>query len=70
MQRILLTGGAVLLIAGVLWPWISRLPLGSLPGDIRVQRPGFSFFFPLGTSVLLSVVLTVVLAVIAWLSRR
>jgi hypothetical protein len=70
MQRTLFIAGAVLVIAGLLWPWLSRLPLGSLPGDIRIQRPGFTFFFPLGTSVLLSVLLTAVLAVIAWLSRR
>jgi len=52
--------GAVLLAAPHL-PW-----LGRLPGDIRVERPGFSFYFPLGTCLLVSVLLSL----LAWLFRR
>ena len=41
MQRLLLIAGALLLIAGFLWPWASRIPFGRLPGDLLIDRPGF-----------------------------
>ncbi len=70
MRRLLIGLGLLLIVLGVVWPWLPRLGLGRLPGDIRVQRPGFSFYFPLGTSLILSVVLSLVLTLIAWLFRR
>jgi hypothetical protein len=70
MQRVLIAGGVILLVLGLLWPWLMRLGLGSLPGDITVQRPGFRFYAPLGSSLLISVVLSLVLTLIAWLWRR
>ncbi len=66
MQKTLVLLGALLLLIGLLWPWISASGLGRLPGDISIQRPGFSFFFPLTTSLLLSAVLSLVF----WLARR
>jgi hypothetical protein len=60
MQKTLVLLGALLLLIGLLWPWISASGLGRLPGDISIQRPGFSFFFPLTTSLLLSAVLSLV----------
>ena len=48
------------------WPWLARLGLGRLPGDFHVQREGFSFYFPLTTSILVSIVVTVII----WLLRR
>lgn len=66
MQRLLVTFGLILLVVGLLWPQISQLGLGRLPGDITFQRPGFSFSFPLTTSILVSLVLSLVL----WLVRR
>jgi hypothetical protein len=57
-------------VVGLTWPWVSRLPFGALPGDIRFQRPGFTFFFPLGTSILLSIVLTLVLVLLSFFARR
>ena len=51
MSRTLIIFGLVLVAAGVLWPFISRLGLGRLPGDIAIQRPGFSLYFPLMTSL-------------------
>ena len=53
-----------------LWPWLMRLGIGSLPGDFSVQRPGFRFYFPLGSSLLISIVLSLVLTLIAWFLRR
>jgi len=64
--RFLVILGGALVLAGLAWPWISRLGLGRLPGDIVVQRPGFSFYFPVVTCVLVSVVLTLLF----WLFRK
>jgi hypothetical protein len=61
MQRILIVAGIVLLALGLLWPFIQRIGLGRLPGDIVVERPGFTFYFPIVTSVVISVVLSLLL---------
>lgn len=66
VARVLVVVGVLLVLTGLLWPWVSRLPLFRLPGDIVVERPGFRFYFPLVSSLLISVVLSVVL----WLVRR
>ena len=61
MQRFLIILGIVLVAAGLLWPFIQRLGLGRLPGDIVIERTGFTFYFPLVTSIIVSVVLSLVL---------
>jgi ribose/xylose/arabinose/galactoside ABC-type transport system permease subunit len=66
MQRILVALGLMIALAGLAWPWLSKLPLGRLPGDIIVDRPGFKVFFPITTMIVLSLVLGLVL----WLFRR
>jgi len=66
MQRILLLIGAVLIVIGMVWPWLSKLPFGRLPGDINIERDGFGFHFPIVTSIVVSLVLSVLL----WLFRR
>jgi hypothetical protein len=66
MNRLLIGLGALIIIIGVTWPWIRRVPLFHLPGDIVVDRPGFKFFMPITTMLLISVVLSV----LAWLLRR
>jgi hypothetical protein len=66
MQRVLIGFGLVLLVLGLAWPWVARLGLGRLPGDIRIERDGFTFFLPLTTSILVSLLLTLVI----WLLRR
>ncbi len=66
MQKVLLLAGGVLIVLGLLWPWLAKLPLGRLPGDIVIERPGFSFFFPLTTAIIISVVISVIL----WILRR
>ncbi len=66
MSRTLIVIGLVLLLAGICWPLIGRLGLGRLPGDIVIQRPGFSFYFPIMTSLVLSIVASLVL----WLINR
>jgi len=66
MSRILIVVGIILFVAGICWPLIGRLGLGRLPGDIVIQRSNFSFYFPLMTSLIISIVLSVVL----WLINR
>lgn len=56
MQKFLLTLGIILILAAIAWPWLKQLPLGRLPGDIMIRREGFSFFFPITTMILISVV--------------
>ncbi len=66
MQRLLIIAGCALLVIGLAWPWVSRLPFGRLPGDIHVVREGFSFHFPIVTCIVLSVVISLLL----WIFRR
>jgi hypothetical protein len=66
MNRLLVALGAVLVLAGLLWPWLKKMHLFHLPGDIVIDRPGFKFFFPITTMLIVSVVLSI----IAWLTRR
>lgn len=61
MQQLLMTLGIVLLLLSILWPWLSQLPFGRLPGDIYIERENFSFYFPLVTGLLISIVLTLLL---------
>lgn len=66
MQRFLVAVGAVLLLAGLFWPWLSRLGLGRLPGDIRVETANGVFYFPITTCVIISAVVSLIL----WFLRR
>ncbi len=66
MQRLFIAAGLILLAVGLLWPWLAKLGLGRLPGDIRIEKEGFSFFFPLTTGILVSLLVSVLL----WIFRR
>jgi hypothetical protein len=66
MNKTLVTIGILIVIIGLAWPILSKLPLFRLPGDIVIDRPGIKFFFPITTMLLLSVVVSVLL----WLFRR
>ena len=61
MQRSLIILGLLIALVGAAWPWVSKLPMGRLPGDIMIDRPGFRFFFPLTTMVIISVVISLIL---------
>ena len=58
MGRALVILGIVLVVIGLLWPWLAKLGLGRLPGDIVVERENFRFYFPLTTSILVSLALS------------
>jgi hypothetical protein len=66
VQRLLIAIGALLVVAGVAWPWLSKLPFGRLPGDVAIDRPGLKLFAPFTTMIVLSLVLSLLL----WLFRR
>jgi hypothetical protein len=61
--RLLMIGGIILFVVGGLVFLAAKfgIPFGRLPGDIRIQRDGFSFYFPLASSILISVILTILL---------
>ena len=61
MARWLIILGVVLVVAGLLWPWLIKLGLGRLPGDIVVEWENFRLYLPIATSILISVVLSLVL---------
>ncbi|HWK52237.1 MAG TPA: DUF2905 domain-containing protein [Steroidobacter sp.] len=61
MQRSLIVLGLVIALVGLAWPWISKLPIGRLPGDILIDRPGFKLFFPLTTMVIISLIISLIL---------
>lgn len=66
MNRTLILIGLIIVVVGLLWPWLSRLPLGQLPGDIVIRRENASFFFPITTMILASLLLSG----LTWLINR
>lgn len=66
MQRFLIVVGLVMIAAGLAWPWLRKLPLGRLPGDIHVVREGFGFHFPIVTCIVISLVVSLLI----WIFRR
>ncbi|MGB7921189.1 MAG: DUF2905 domain-containing protein [Desulfobacterales bacterium] len=66
MQKILIILGILVLAFGILWPWISKLPIGRLPGDIVIDKPGLKVYIPITTMILVSVIVSVIL----WLLRK
>jgi len=66
MPRLLIALGVLLVIAGLAWPLLSKLGLGRLPGDFRIERDGFTFYFPLTSGLIASALVSLVL----WLLRK
>ena len=66
MSRFLVIAGALMVLGGLAWPWVSRLGFGRLPGDIIVQRGNFTLYMPIATGLLISVVLSLIF----WLMGR
>lgn len=65
-QKILIFIGIAILIIGILWPWISKLPFGKLPGDIVVDKPNFKMFIPITSMILISLVISFII----WLIKK
>ena len=66
LSRWLIAIGLVLVGVGLLWTWLSKLGLGRLPGDIAIERGNFTFYFPIVTCLIASIVLSLVF----WLMKR
>lgn len=66
MQRIRILPGMLILLVGLFYPYLGKLPLGRLPGDIVISRPNFKIYFPVTTTLLLSVILSLIL----WIVRK
>jgi hypothetical protein len=64
MARFLIVLGLAILVIGLLWPYLSQIGLGRLPGDIVIERENITFYFPLMTCLLLSVLLSLVFWVV------
>ncbi len=61
MQKIHLFMGVVIIFVGIFWPYVSRIPLGKLPLDVDLKLGNIQFYLPIGSSVLFSFVLTILL---------
>jgi len=66
MLKPLIYIGALLIIVGLLWPWLSKLPLGRLPGDIIISRPNLKIYIPITTMIVVSIILSI----LAWIFRK
>ncbi|MCE0742798.1 DUF2905 domain-containing protein [Acetobacter sicerae] len=66
MGRTLIAVGIAIVLIGLLWPYLQKLPIGRLPGDILIRRQGFTLYMPLATGLVLSVLFSFIL----WLVRR
>jgi hypothetical protein len=66
MQRTLIILGIIILLAGLLWPWLVKLPIGRLPGDIIIDKPNFKVYIPITTMIIFSLLLTLIF----WLFRK
>ena len=78
LGKLLIGIGSVVALVGTLFMLADRLPglanllgwLGKLPGDISIKRENFSFYLPLGTSIFLSIILSLVFYLLSWMFRR
>ena len=66
MARFLVIFGIALVVAGLAWPWLSQLGFGRLPGDIRIERSGFTIFVPITSCLIVSVAISLIL----WFLRK
>jgi hypothetical protein len=66
MQKTLVILGIAILAVGLLWPWLSKLPIGRLPGDIIIDRPHLKIYIPITTMIVVSLVVSIIL----WLIKK
>jgi hypothetical protein len=70
MGKVLIFFGILLIILGLIFLFIDKIPLlGNLPGDIRIEKKNFVFYFPLTTSIILSLILTIIINIILRLKK-
>jgi hypothetical protein len=66
MQKTLILLGIAILAVGLLWPWLGKLPIGRLPGDIIIDRPHLKVYLPITTMIIVSLVVSIIL----WLIKK
>lgn len=66
MQKTLMIIGILVFTIGILWSRVSKLPIGRLPGDIVIDKPGLKIYIPITTLILVSIIVSVIL----WLLRK
>jgi hypothetical protein len=66
MQKNLIIIGLVIIAMGLCWPWLSKIPLGRLPGDIVINRPGMKVYLPITTMLIISAVITL----LSWIFKK
>jgi uncharacterized protein HemY len=66
MQKYIILIGLIILLAGILWPWLSKLPIGKLPGDIVIDKPNLKIYIPITTMLIISIIISLVV----WLFKR
>ena len=60
MQKILIYIGLIILVIGLLWPLLKELPIGRMPGDIVLQKDKFTFYFPIITCLVVSLIISII----------
>jgi hypothetical protein len=66
VQKALVILGLLLVVAGLAWPWLGKLPFGRLPGDIVINRENFRIYIPLATMIIVSILLSLIF----WFLRK
>ncbi len=66
MQKTLIGIGIAVILVGLLWPYLVRIPFGRLPGDIIIDKPHLKIYIPVTTMILVSVVISIII----WLLRK
>lgn len=66
IQKILIIIGVIVIIVGIFFPYLSKLPLFRLPGDIVIEKPNFRFYFPVVSMIIISIIISIIL----WLFRK
>ncbi len=66
MQKTIIVIGVLLVVVGLGWPWLGKIPLGRLPGDLVIDRPGLKIYLPITTMIIVSLVLSL----LSWLFRK
>jgi len=61
---LIIIAGFILIIFGIIWLFGSKIGLGNLPGDIRIEKDNFKFYFPITTSIIISIILTLIFLII------
>ena len=66
MNKTIIYIGILIIVIGLIWPWLTKLPIGKLPGDIAIKKEGFQLYFPITTMIIVSLVISLLL----WLFKK